>query len=220
MVDRELDKMVRVRWHGHSCFEARDSVTIVMDPHDGHSLGLPVPAVKADIVLISHTHDDHASGRSQVAKPTATVIDEPGDYEIEGVKVRGVKAFHDDVHGNRLGLNIVFVFVLDGVRFSHLGDLGHVLSPEQVEEIGSVDVLMVGVGGNQELADENIRRLKPKVVIPMHYRTEGIIFPYFPLADVEEFLRGKANVRRINKSETVYHKENLPKKMVVDVFSL
>ena len=137
-------------------------MTIVVDPHDGHSLGLPVPAVKADLVLISHAHEDHASGTFIITKPIATVIDEPGDYAIEGVTVRGVKAFHDDVQGSRLGTNIIYVFELEGVRFSHLGDLGHVLSPEQVEEIGSVDVLMIGVGGKQALADENIRGLKPR----------------------------------------------------------
>lgn len=211
--------MVFVKWHGHSCFEVRDSVTIVMDPHDGHSLGLPVPSVKADVVLVSHAHDDHASGTSQVAKPNARVIDEPGDYEIKGVKVRGVKAFHDNIQGDRLGDNTVFVLELEDVRFSHLGDLGHVLSSEQLDEMGKVDVLMVGVGGNQALAEENIRRIKPKVVIPMHYKTEGMIFPYFPLADVEEFLGGK-NVRRIKGSETSYQRENLPEKMVIDVFSL
>lgn len=212
--------MVFFKWHGHACFEVKDSVTIVIDPHDGHSLGLPVPTVMADIVLISHAHEDHASGRSLVAKPDATLIDEPGNYDAKGVKLKGIKTFHDDVQGSRLGVNVVFVFELDGVRFSHLGDLGHVLSSKLCEELGSIDVLMVGVGGDYALADRNIRRLKPKVVIPMHYKTEGIIFPYFPLADVDEFLRNKVDVKRLLKSETTYHKESLPKEMEIHVFSL
>lgn len=212
--------MVSVRWHGHSCFEFRDSVTIVADPHDGDSLGLPVPRVRADIILVSHAHEDHASGRSLVAKPDAVFLDKAGVYEVKGLEVKGVKAFHDDVEGSRLGVNVVFVFELGGVRFSHLGDLGHVLTPEQVGEMGSVDVLIVGVGGNYALAEENIRRIKPRVVTPMHYKIEGMIFPYFPLTDVEEFLRDRVNVRRLGRSETTYRKENLPTEMTIDVFSL
>jgi len=212
--------VVLVRWHGHSCFEVCDSVTIVTDPHDGVSLGLPPPRVKADVVLISHGHDDHASGRSLVAKPDAVVIDEPGAYMVKGARIKGVKAFHDDVQGRRLGFNTIFVFEVEGVRFSHLGDLGHVLTPEQVEEMGQVDVLMVSVGGDYTLAEENIERIGPRVVIPMHYWVEGIIFPYFPLADVEEFLRDRPNVRRLGRPETTYSRETLPTEREIHVFSL
>ncbi|RLI32094.1 Zn-dependent hydrolase, partial [Candidatus Bathyarchaeota archaeon] len=74
-------------------------MTIVTDPHDGVSLGLPPPRVKADVILISHGHDDHASGRSLVGKPDAVVIDEPGAYMVKGARIKGVKAFHDDVQG-------------------------------------------------------------------------------------------------------------------------
>lgn len=212
--------MVNFTWFGHSCFEARDSVTVLMDPHDGVSLGLPVPSSSPDVVLISHDHDDHAGGRHLYAEPGVEILDGPGEFEVRGVKIRGVEAYHDDVQGERLGANVVFVFQLGGVRFAHLGDLGHPLSPEQVDEIGAVDVLMVGAGRNRELAWGNVEKVGPRIVVPMHYWTEGIIFPYFPLPRVEEFTRGRPGVVKIDGSEREYAKESLPKAMEIHVFSL
>jgi len=212
--------MVNLRWFGHSCFEALNAITILMDPHDGRSMGLPVPSSKPDAVLISHPHDDHAGGRRLFEKPGVMILEEPGDYEVKGVGIKGIETYHDDVQGSRLGANVVFTFELDGVRFSHLGDLGHALSPEQVEEIGDVDVLIVGIGGNLELAKENIGRIDPRIVVPMHYWTEGIIFPYFPLRKVAEFVGDQTNVEYVSGSERAYTRDELPGTREVHVFSL
>jgi len=192
----------------------------LMDPHDGGSLGLPVPASKPDAVLISHDHDDHSGGRHLFTAPGVEFLDEPGEYEVKGVGIKGIETYHDDVQGSRLGANVVFAFELDGVRFSHLGDLGHALSPRKVDEIGGVDILMVGAGRNLKLTWENIGRIDPKIVVPMHYWTEGIIFPYFPLLRIEEFVGDKTNVLYIKKSEKAYLREELPKSMEIHVFNL
>ena len=212
--------MVNLRWFGHSCFEALNAITILMDPHDGRSMGLPVPSSKPDAVLVSHPHDDHAGGRRLFEKPGVMILEEPGDYEVKGVGIKGIETYHDDVQGSRLGANVVFTFELDGVKFSHLGDLGHALSPEQIEEIGDIDVLFVGVGRSSELVEENIGRINPRIVVPMHYWTEGIIFPYFPLRKVDEFLGDKKRVVRVQKSERSYSKDELPDSMEVHVFRL
>lgn len=212
--------MVFVKWHGHSCFEFRNTVTILTDPHDGSSLGLPTPDAKPSIVLISHAHDDHANGRPLFDSPGVRIIDEPCETVIGGVEITGVKTYHDDVQGSRLGANVVFVFELDGVRFAHLGDLGHVLSDEQLGVMGRVDVLLVGTGRTFDLAERNIERVGPRIVVPMHYNVEGIIFPYFPLAEVDDFVKGKKNVRFLNEPMTTYHKEELPGEMEFNIFSL
>jgi len=212
--------LVYVKWYGHSCFSIRDSIIVLIDPHDGHSLGLPVPDTKPDIILISHGHDDHASGRKLFSDPGILILDCPCRVEHAGVKIRGVGTFHDDQEGRVLGSNTVFVFVIDGVRFAHLGDVGHKLSDGNLDEMGNVDVLFISVGGNLDLADENLSAIGPKVAIPMHYHVEGIIFPYFQLASVEEFLKGKARVRHFSGSEIEYHNGRLPTRMEVHVPTL
>jgi L-ascorbate metabolism protein UlaG (beta-lactamase superfamily) len=214
------DDMVNLRWFGHSCFEALNTITVLMDPHDGSSMGLPVPSSKPDAVLISHPHDDHSGGRRLFEKPGVEILDAPGEYTVKSVKIKGVGAYHDDVQGDRLGSNVVFIFELEGVRFAHLGDMGHALSPEQVDEMGGVDVLMVGAGRDLELAWENIGMVNPWIVVPMHYWTDRIIFPYFPLLKVDEFVKDKPNVVHINKPEIAILREALPEAMEIYVFSL
>jgi L-ascorbate metabolism protein UlaG (beta-lactamase superfamily) len=210
--------MVYVRWWGHSCFEFRDSIVVLTDPHNGDSMGLPVPRVEPDVVLISHDHDDHANGRYLFED--AHVLDSPCKEGFSGIEFTGLKAFHDDFEGKRMGLNVVFVFELNGVRFAHLGDLGHLLSDEQLENMGDIDVLIVNIGRSDERVDKHIAMVEPRVVIPMHYHIDGIIFPYFPLLKIEEFAKGRSNVRYIGGSETCYSRDKLPEETVFNVFTL
>ena len=188
-------EVLRVRWHGHSCFEvASDETTVVTDPHDGKSLGIKGPKVRADVVLVSHDHFDHSATRV-VSKPEARVLKDPAHQRIDGLLVRGVETYHDSSEGESRGGNIAFVFTLEGVTFCHLGDLGHVLTDEQVEQIGHVDVLFVPVGGvftiDAEAAWKVVEELEPEIIVPMHYRVGGLslsindITPFLERADPE-----------------------------------
>lgn len=210
--------MVKIRWLGHACFEIKDGVTVVTDPHDGASLGLPVPRSKADIVLISHDHFDHADGRALVSKVDTVVIDKLGVYEARGVKVEGVATYHDEAKGAKRGKNIVYTLELEGLRICHLGDLGHTLSTREVEEIGRVDILLTPVGGvytiDASSATKVVEQLKPRVIIPMHFKIPGL---KLPIDSVERFLRGKTNVKHLNTSEVEFKAENLPKEATVVV---
>ena len=100
---------------------------------------------------------------------------------------------------------------MDGVRLCHLGDLGHQLSAEQASEIGEVDVLMVPVGGLYTIdaagATSVCNRLKPRVVLPMHYRTDRCAFP---ISGVDDFLKGRVNVKRMDVAEVEFTPEKLP----------
>jgi len=212
--------MVLVRWWGHACFEVRDKVVVVTDPHDGKSVNMEPPKVKADIVLVSHGHGDHASGKGIVTKPGGRVIDRSGNFEEKGIKVMGLDAFHDEDRGAKRGRNIIFTFEVDGIRFAHLGDLGHALSDDELRRLGLIDILMIPVGGyftiDAKAATAIVEKVKPRVVIPMHYKVPRLDYP---ISDVEPFLAGKKNVNRIGKSEFVYTKEQLPAQTRIDVFS-
>jgi len=212
--------MVLVRWWGHACFEVRDKVTIVTDPHDGKSVNMEPPKVKADLVLVSHGHGDHASGKGIVSKTGTRVIDRSGTFEEKGVKITGLDAFHDEARGSKRGRNIIFAFEAEGIRFAHLGDLGHILSDEDVRRLGPIDILMIPVGGyytiDAKTATAIVEKVRPRVVVPMHYKVPRLDYP---ISDVEPFLAGKRNVNRIGKTEANYTKEQLPEPTRIDIFN-
>ncbi|HDD56909.1 MAG TPA: Zn-dependent hydrolase, partial [Thermoplasmatales archaeon] len=138
--------MLQIRWHGHACFEITNDITIVTDPHDGKSIGLPTPSVKGDIILVSHDHYDHNSVKT-VEKEGSIVVRDLGKKTIRGIEIEGIESFHDEERGAKRGKNIIFKFKVDGITFCHLGDLGHVPDEELLEKIGKVDVLFIPVGG-------------------------------------------------------------------------
>jgi L-ascorbate metabolism protein UlaG (beta-lactamase superfamily) len=202
---------VTIKWHGHACFEVKDGVTIVTDPHDGRSIGLKPPSAKADIVLISHRHFDHADGLSYVKKDDTVVIDKPGSYEVKGVKIMGVPTYHDESRGAKRGPNTVYVFEVKCIRFCHLGDLGHVLSEDQARSLKPVDVLMIPVGGTFTIdarqAEKVVEILSPRLIIPMHFKVPGLSLP---IAGVEAFVARKGNVERVSSNAYSISKETLP----------
>ncbi len=184
---------VDITWFGHSSFKIRGKdASIVTDPFDSDVVGLKFPKVTTDIVTISHNHPDHNNVARIDGSPK--IVSGPGEYEIKGVSIFGIPTFHDDKKGIERGSNTVYVISIDKITVCHLGDLGHGLSSEQVGEIGSVDVLLVPVGGTYTLdsahASEVVSALEPKVVIPMHYKIDGLNPEMFSsIEPVDEFVR-------------------------------
>jgi len=181
-------RIIDITWLGHSCFRIKGKgVTLLTDPYDesiGYSLGNP----EANIVTSSHPHPGHGFTSGVGGEPK--IVRGPGEYEISGVFITGIATFHDAEKGQERGRNTVYLIEMEDIKLCHLGDLGHPLSTEQVEEIGSVELLMVPVGGFSTIdavtAAETVRLLQPGIVIPMHFQTEAV---RFQLAPVERFLR-------------------------------
>jgi L-ascorbate metabolism protein UlaG (beta-lactamase superfamily) len=201
-------------WYGQSFFvvTSRSGARIALDPyHVQDGIKYSPPDVKADAVFLSHEHFDHNNvgllkGHPKLIAPLSKADwaslakgTRSGTLQIVLSKFpyRSVFSYHDASGGKERGTNTINVITVDGVKIAHLGDLGAPLSKDQVKEVGRVDILLVPVGGTFTIdaagATEVVQQLKPRVVIPMHYKTPKISIP---LAAVEPFLKGKKNVTR------------------------
>ena len=193
-----------VTWHGQSCFRLRGrNATAVTDPFPP-SIGIKLPKLEADLVTVSHAHPGHAHVEGIVTK-NVFVVEGPGEYEVKGITVFGIRAFHDALEGAQDGGNTIYVLEVDDIRICHLGDLGHTLDDEAVEAIGTpVDVLLVPVGGGKALAAakaaEVVRTIEPRWVVPMHYRIPGL---KLELEGVETFLKEMGVTEAVPQSKLV-----------------
>lgn len=200
---RSKEIYMKIQWFGQSCFRltAKNGLKIVMDPyHD--MLGYKLPEIDANIVTVSHNHGDH--NNVGAVKGDFVPIKEPGVFLQEGIEIKGVPTFHDNVSGDKRGKNVVYTFKIDGLNVCHCGDLGHLLSPEQIRKIGKVDILLLPIGGRAVLdaggATEVMRQLKPAVVIPMHYRTKALGILGLIFGTVDTFIT-------VSKKHAKYYKE-------------
>lgn len=164
-----------VTWLGHGCFRLRGrGAAVVTDPYPP-AIGLKLSRLDADLVTVSHEHDNH--NYTQIVRE-AYEIRGPGEYEVAGVSVIGVPTYHDAAKGAKHGRNTVYLIEIDDVRVVHLGDLGHKLDDAEAEAVASTDVLLVPVGGRTALnaaqAAEVVRQLEPRFVVPMHYAIPGL----------------------------------------------
>lgn len=179
---------MKLTWLGHSSFRLEESTgtSVVTDPFHPY-VGYEMPNVEADIVTISHGHQDHSYLSAISGNPT--VIRNAGFYEIGGVHMLAQKSFHDGSKGAERGSNLLFKFRMDGVEVCHMGDVGEECSVMLVESIMPVNVLLIPVGGkytiDAEQAKEYVDRIMPDVVIPMHYKTKDCDFD---IDKVNEFL--------------------------------
>jgi len=178
---------VKIRWRGHASFIIEtEGKTIVTDPFNAE-YGYPITPVTADIVTVSHDHRDHNAALTIAGQPR--VIMGIGMEKAAGITIKGIDSFHDSNAGRERGHNTIFKILAEDLTVVHLGDLGQILSPQQVTDIGNVDILLLPVGGRYTIGAEEafgiVNTLQPKIVIPMHFATPHLSFT---LAPVEEFL--------------------------------
>lgn len=195
-----------ITYYGVSCFKAQAGETVLaFDPPSkefpANDFGLKLPRFQTDVVLISHSqHKDHngydtLSGKGENKRPF--IIDGPGEYEIKGVQIRGIKSFHDEISGEKMGLNTIYAVTFEDISICHLGDFGEKeLRPETKEAMGKVDILFVNIDGsdtNPQKATKMIAQIEPKIVIPMHYHKDHKALKKF----LEEF--GNGAVKPVEK---------------------
>ena len=201
---------MKIKWLGHASFmiTSETGTKIITDPYvTTENLNYGEIKESADVVTVSHEHGDHSNVSAVRGNPEVV----RGTAKVKGMEFKGIPTYHDDAEGKQRGKNTIFCFEVDGIRVCHLGDLGHPLNDKQVAELGSVDILLIPVGGNYtidaKVAGQVCDRLKPKVIIPMHFKNDKCAFP---IAGVDEFLKGKKGVSRLDASEVEFKQGALP----------
>lgn len=212
-----------INYLGHSSFRVKGkTATFVTDPFNPDKVGLKFPRVSADIVSVSHEHEDH--NFLEKISGVKRIVSGPGEYEIQGISIVGILSFHDEKKGQLRGKNTIFVFEVDGLRIGHLGDLGHRLDEKTLERMGSIDILMIPCGGEytigSSIAAEVARNIEANIVIPMHYKLTGHDLKIFgKLEKVESFLRELGlPVEKVDK--LTIRKENLGEEQKVVVLNV
>jgi len=203
-----------IRWHGHACFEivSDRGVIIGIDPHDGVSLGIRPPMFKADVILVTHNHFDH-NAIQVVSKPNSKVLDMfEGETAVGSIKIRGVRSYHDPYRGSLRGEIIIYNIEVDNMAITHLGDLGTIPEEKIFSKITPTDILMIPVGGVYTVGPSEaarvVEKIKPRIVVPMHYKIPGL---RLGLKDVSDFLRKvRFDVKRISGREFSISKDKLP----------
>jgi L-ascorbate metabolism protein UlaG (beta-lactamase superfamily) len=168
---------MEISWLGHSCFQLRGkNVVLITDPFassQGDTSRLSKP--NTSIVTVSHNHPGHNNTGAVSGNPR--IVRAPGEYEINDVLITGVASYHDDKHGKDYGRNTIYIIHIDELAICHLGDLGHTLYEEQLEEVADADILFVPIGGEHTLnatqAAEVISQIEPHIVVPMHYHSSA-----------------------------------------------
>ncbi len=211
---------MEITYLGHSCFKlkSKSGLVVFIDPFKSSMVGETLAKDVADMLLISHDHEDH-NERSVITgavnREKTFVIASEGEYEIAGILVAALKTYHDKVNGEERGKNLIFSIVMDGLNIVHLGDLGHKLSSGQIEKLGSVDVLLVPVGGeftiDSETAIDIVKDISPSYVVPMHYRTDKSSEGLSKLEPLSKFLeKNKYPVTSESVHKIKIEQSNLP----------
>ena len=179
---------IQITWHGHSCFTLEaNGFRILLDPYeDGAVPGCAPLRQSAHQVLCSHSHHDHGWLEGVKLLPQ-----QPSPFSV-----RTIAVFHDEKNGALRGENTIHIIEYDGLQVAHLGDLGHSLTPPQLETLGAIDALLIPVGGYYTIdptqAQQIIQAVSPRVIIPMHYRRGGMGFDV--LSPLEDFLALRQDV--------------------------
>ena len=210
-----------IYWYGQACFKLKGQVaTVVIDPFESDFVGLKLPKdLEADVVLVTHGHQDHNNVASVAGDPAS--FSWPGEYEVKGVVITGISSFHDNSRGSERGLNTIYHLFVDGLNIVHLGDFGQSkLEEDQIQALGQIDILLIPVGGVYTIsfkeAAEIVAQLEPKIIIPMHYKIDGL---KFELDGVDKFLKEIGAENAVPVLKLSISKDKLPEEPQVVVLS-
>lgn len=202
-----------IRYYGHSCFllTTKEGIRVLIDPCSPKT-GYALKDIEADVVTISHDHHDHNYLAAVKGQPV--VVRKPGVHKVAGIRITGIKSYHDEERGALRGSNLIFLYEINGMRVAHLGDLGAYPSEEAMRALGKLHVLFAPIGGTYTITPPTACKIanatKTNVLIPMHYQTLRLAFDR-PLLEVEQLLSiaKDCTVHKLNQDECTITNENL-----------
>ncbi|MBI4836852.1 MAG: MBL fold metallo-hydrolase [Candidatus Portnoybacteria bacterium] len=209
-----------INWYGQSCFKiVTNALTIVTDPFT-KNIGLRPPTFAADIVCVSHQHEDHNNVCAIGGRPF--IVDGPGEYEIRGISISGIESFHDQKQGQERGLNTIYLIESEEIRLCHLGDFGQdKFSDEQLEALGEADILFIPVGGrvtpDAPIAAALVNQVEPKLIVPMHYKLPDL---KIDLDSVDKFLKELGVSKKEPVDKITIKKKILPEQTEIVVMKI
>ncbi len=206
---------MKLKYLGHSAFSIilGDGRRILFDPYEpgAYDGAVGFAAIKGvfDLVIVSHSHPDHRWEKAVAG--AADVVDRAGEYEFGGIRVTSLATFHDESEGRERGINLVSIVETEGVKVAHLGDIGHMITIDEMPALAGVDVVMIPVGGHftidAKTASDIIGEIRPKIAVPMHFKTAKL---GFPIATVDKFVELMDNVETADRSELDISASSLP----------
>lgn len=210
---------MNIKYLGHSSFKIQgatystDETSVVIDPFNPKNVGLPFPATTADIIASTHEgHGDHGWYEGVTGNPF--IVNTPGEYEIKGLSIEGLKSYHDDTEGKERGLNTVYNFDFKEANVTHLGDIGHIPDAKLIEAIEGTEILIIPIGGTYTIdgkkALEIIEMIEPLIVIPMHYKTDKHSSNFDKLETLENFIKNNGITPTYSKEIKIKSKADLP----------
>lgn len=220
---------MEIKYLGHSSFLIKTKTgKIITDPFDPTMVGIKFPKVEADIITVSHQHQDHNNVKAVLSlenQKQPLVIDMPGEFESQGIRIFGYLSYHDEKKGEERGENILYKIEAEDTTILHCGDLGLLPDDDFLDVIGDIDILLVPVGGfytiDSEKAFQLTKKIEPSIVIPMHYNHEKLNQEVFgKLAKVDEIVKKFGLEKPQLLPKLVYKKEELGEKMELVVLEI
>ncbi|BEP17707.1 hypothetical protein PYJP_10590 [Pyrofollis japonicus] len=219
-----MEKRVEIVWWAHACVEIKCcGKSLLIDPHDGGSLG-PVfkpPSTSPDYILVTHEHYDHNAVEAVARSDTIVVRERIGSFELGPFRITGLRLPHDEFEGRLRGYVVAYRIEVDELKLTHLSDLGRPLTSNEAEKLRA-DVAFVPAGNVYTLhpkrALEAADTLGAKVVVPIHYWLPGMQLPLDPLDVLLRYAK-KWRVVRHDANTIVLSKGDLPEHKTILVLS-
>jgi len=202
-----------IKWFGQSCLQIKSQDRIiVIDPFK--NIGLRIPSLRADIVLITHDHPDHnnlSAVKPREGKEKYALFQGAGEFESEGILIKGIPAWHGGREDKKEKI-FMYLMQVEGINLAHLSDLGQkTLNSNQLEALNNIDILFLPTGGTYTIGPEEAfeiaNQIDPKIIVPIHYKIEGLSLD---LEIVNKFLELEGSAP-LPQEELRIEKENLPK---------